>query len=171
MKRASYSVWLLVLLTLAVVFAMRTLDAPLRTGAAPNGIVSFELAGDLPAARAVLDSWNPQAKIFAGISLGLDYLFMILYGLTLWWVIRLLALRFPKGSVFYAGGLLLSAIIWLAVAADALENYGLIRLLTGSLQASWAHFASLSAQLKFAIVGLGLLYALVAVLLLLFQRK
>ena len=171
MKRDSYSVWLLVLLTLAVMLAMRTLDAPLRTGAAPQGIVSFELAGRLDKIRAVLDSWTPRARIFAGISLGLDYLFMLLYGLLLWWIVRLLALRFPKGSVFYAGGLLLSAIIWVAVGADALENYGLIRLLTGGLQASWAHIARFSAQLKFAIVGLGLLYALVAGLLLLFRRK
>ena len=171
MKRSSFSVWLLVVFTLTVMTAISVLDRPLRTGAAPRGIVSFELAGRLDKTRAVLDSWTPRARIFAGISLGLDYLFMILYGLTLWWVIRLLALRFPKGSVFYAGGLLLSAIIWVAVGADALENYGLIRLLTGGLQASWAHFASLSAQLKFAIVGLGLLYALVAGLLLLFRRK
>ena len=72
MKRVSYSGWLLVLLTLAVMFAMRTLDAPLRTGAAPQGIVSFELAGRLDKTRAVLDSWTPRARIFAGISLGLD---------------------------------------------------------------------------------------------------
>ncbi len=171
MKRISLSVWLLVALTLTVIAAIRVLDTPLRTGAAPQGIVSFELAGHLDRARAILTAWNPRAKIFAGISLGLDYLFMLLYGLVLWWIIRALALRFPKGSVFYAVGLFFAAIIWLAVAADALENYALIRLLTGGLEVSWARLAGFSAQLKFAIVGLGLLYVLVAGMFVLLRRK
>ncbi len=171
MKRSSFSVWLLVVFTLTVMAAISVLDRPLRTGAAPRGIVSFELAGRLDKTRAVLDSWNPRARIFAGLSLGLDYLFMLLYGGLLWWIIRRLALRFGRTSVFYKAGMLLAVLMWLAVTADALENYALIRLLTGGLQASWAHIARFSAQLKFTIVGLGLLYALVAGLLLLFRRK
>ena len=35
--------------------AMWLLDQPLRTAAAPHGIVSFELAGDVPTAQAILD--------------------------------------------------------------------------------------------------------------------
>lgn len=58
-----------------LLFALRTLDAPLRTSAAPRGIVSFELAQNYDASRQILDSWSTDAKVYAALSLGLDYLF------------------------------------------------------------------------------------------------
>jgi hypothetical protein len=66
-----------------LLFAMRSLDTPLRTRTAPGGIVSFELAKNYAASQQILDSWSAKAKINAALSLGLDFLFLILYGLVL----------------------------------------------------------------------------------------
>jgi hypothetical protein len=48
-----------------LLFAMRTLDIPLRTHTAPSGIVSFELAANYAASQQILDSWSTEAKINA----------------------------------------------------------------------------------------------------------
>src|SRR5512139_3783835 len=88
------------LLTLLLFAVFWVLDQPLQTSAAPNGIVSFELAGTPLAAREITDSWkqlstllsatgqpNPDivnvAYAFAAFGLGLDYLFMPMYALAL----------------------------------------------------------------------------------------
>ena len=87
-------------LTLVLFAVFRVLDQPLQTDAAPNGIVSFELAGNTLTTRAITDSWkqlslllsatrqpNPDivnvAYVFAAFGLGLDYLFMPIYALAL----------------------------------------------------------------------------------------
>ncbi|MCL4529010.1 MAG: hypothetical protein M1282_06325, partial [Chloroflexi bacterium] len=58
--------------TLGLFAVFRVLDQPL----APNGIVSFELAGTLERVTTILSSWSTQAKLYAAFGLGLDYLFM-----------------------------------------------------------------------------------------------
>jgi hypothetical protein len=91
----------LLVLTLILFAVFRALDQPLRTPAAPNGIVSFELAGNAQTARTITDSWkqislllssvagqpNPDIVnvpyVFAAFGLGLDYFFMPVYALAL----------------------------------------------------------------------------------------
>ncbi|HFB63920.1 MAG TPA: hypothetical protein ENJ60_00125 [Aeromonadales bacterium] len=51
----------LVFLTLINIIALQILNTPLKTAAAPAGIVSFELAGQLQQSLIILDSW--QGKI------------------------------------------------------------------------------------------------------------
>ncbi|MGE5464956.1 MAG: hypothetical protein ACM3PS_16450, partial [Syntrophothermus sp.] len=87
-------------LTLILFAVFRALDQPLRTGAAPNGIVSFELAGTPLMARTITESWNQSSTLlsatgepdpdlvnvahaFAAFGLGLDYLFMPVYAFAL----------------------------------------------------------------------------------------
>jgi hypothetical protein len=55
----------------------------LRTAAAPNGIVSYELAGNIKPAAEILASWDARAQLFAAFGLVLDYLFMTAYALAL----------------------------------------------------------------------------------------
>ena len=71
-------------LTLILFAVFRVLDSPLRTAAAPNGIVSYELAGNIKPAAEILGSWDARAQLFAAFGLGLDYLFMPAYALTLY---------------------------------------------------------------------------------------
>ena len=88
-------------LTVILFAVFGVLDQPLRTGAAPNGIVSFELAGSPQMARLITDSRkktsllpggnagqpNPELVnmpyVFAAFGLGFDYLFMPLYASAL----------------------------------------------------------------------------------------
>ena len=65
--------------TVIAFLAMRPFLEPLITPEAPNGIISFELAKTLEQSQAMLSSWDNNAKINAGISLGIDYLFLFFY--------------------------------------------------------------------------------------------
>lgn len=143
----------LVVLTLGVMAALRVLDAPLQTAAAPHGIVSFELAGDLETARGMIGSWGHRGEVHAALSLGLDYLFLVLY-----------AGAIALGCVLVAGALAPRVGAWLAwgqlaaAALDAVENYALIRVLLGSPRELWPPLAAGCAGVKFALVAAGLAY-------------
>jgi hypothetical protein len=87
------------LLTLVLFAVFRALDQSLQTDAAPNGIISFELAGNALTARSIPDSWKEISMLLsatgepdpdfvnvaysiAAFGLGLDYLFMPVYALA-----------------------------------------------------------------------------------------
>jgi hypothetical protein len=53
----------LIIATLALTAVLQVIGRPLQTAAAPLGIVSFELAGTLAAAQAMLASWDPNAQL------------------------------------------------------------------------------------------------------------
>lgn len=166
------------LLTLTVVlyFVFGILDAPLRTESAPNGIVSFELAGNPQTAREITDSWkqmslllsatadrpNPYIVntpyVFAAFGLGLDYLFMPVYALALAFG-TLFAAHKHTGwihSLAVAAGYGAFA----AVLFDAVENYALLRVLLGAVESSFPAIASFCAIVKFGLIGFGILVAL-----------
>lgn len=146
-------------LSLVLLTAMRILDAPLRTAAAPRGIVSFELAKDGSASRQILDSWNAHAKTHAALSLGLDYLFLIVYAVFISMacvqVGRALQRRSP--SLARLGGILAWA-QFLAAILDAIENLALIFLLLNSERLWLPAVARGCAIIKFTIVGAGFIY-------------
>ena len=52
-------------LTLAVMWVLSTVDEPLKTDAAPQGIISYELAGSISCAQKILDSWDASAQALA----------------------------------------------------------------------------------------------------------
>ncbi len=151
--------WVFLLATLALFVLFRILNTPLITPAASGGIVTFELAGSPASAQSILDSWDARAKLFAAFGLGLDYLFMPLYSLALM-LGTLLAAGRHKGWQYVLG----AAAGWGALAAalfDAVENIALWRLLLGEAFSYLPRVAVLCAELKFALLALGLLYALV----------
>jgi hypothetical protein len=168
-KRAFF---LLLALTLALMIWLRVLDRPLQTGAAPQGIVSFELAGTLANAQAILDSWDAEARVYAGLSLGIDYLFMVAYAGAIGLGCALIGGRLSsrRKRLGALGGWL----AWGLIAAgllDALENFSLIRTLLGSTEALWPSITRWSATGKFLLIGLGLLYVLIAGVVALFSRS
>lgn len=168
-------------LTLILFAVFSLLDQPLRTDAAPNGIVSFELAGNPQTARAITDSWkkmslllsavagqaNPDTVnvpyVFAAFGLGIDYLFMPIYALALGFG-TLLASRRHGGWVRSLGALAGYGAFG-AIVFDAVENYALLQVLLGSLQSSYPALAAFCAMMKFGLIAFGGWYALVAWLL------
>jgi hypothetical protein len=75
--------WLLLGLTLVLLLSFNWLGRPLQSEAAPMGIVSLQFAGSSASAQAILDQWDDRAKIYAGFSLGLDFLFIFVYPTTI----------------------------------------------------------------------------------------
>jgi hypothetical protein len=150
----------LVVLTLGMTAVMAVVDRPLRTSAAPRGIVSFELAGDAATSARIIDSWDERARRYAAFGLGLDFLFLCAYSTSiacacLW-----------AGGVFGARGLALAGAgpplawgQWLAALLDAEENSALAVLLLAGVRDPWPRVAWVCASLKFLLVAAGLLYA------------
>ena len=150
------------LLTLILLAGMVVLDQPLKTSAAPLGIISFELAGTTERVAYILASWDEAARIQAGVSLGLDFFFLMAYAFTLAGACRIVMVRILFDRSFYRrlGGLLARG-QWCAAFFDAAENILLIQMLVGrgaDWQPSMATFCALS---KFTLVGMGLLYVII----------
>jgi hypothetical protein len=126
---------------------------------APYGIVSFELARTAERAQAIVDSWSDRARASALLSLGLDYLYLVIYpaaialGAVL--VARRLAPRWRFGARF---GFLIAWAVVLAGLFDAVENYALIRILQTADLAHWPGLAYHCAVAKFGLVVVGLFY-------------
>ncbi len=160
----------LLITTIVTMSGLQVLDRHLKTDAAPRGIVSFEFAGNLSNAKLMLASWDPPARIAAGISLGLDYLFLIAYAgvIGLGCVLTANA-RFEHAQVGIHIGYILAWAQLGAALLDAFENYGLVRVLLGSQTDLWPAVAFWCAGPKFGIVALGLAYVVVGAMIGLYQ--
>ncbi len=149
------------LASMVLMLLLNLTGSSLTTSVAPMGIVSYELAGSVEKATAILASWDAAAQRAAAFNLGLDYLFMLAYGLAFslacWMAGDALRARgWPLASL--AGPLATGA--WLAAAFDAVENFALTSmLLVGAASAPWPEIARVCAWLKFTLLFLGLVYA------------
>ena len=131
----------------------------LRSVAAPRGIVSFQLAGTVDRARAIVGSWDDPARSSAKRGLWLDYLYLLSYASALVlgciWAARQLAAVSPW--LEWAGGML----AWLMVLAavfDSLENLALLIQLYRTPRAFWSALSFFCASAKFLLAMLGLFY-------------
>ena len=118
--------WILLPATIVLIVIMNGIGAPLITPAAPYGIISFEFAGTLENAQAILQSWDADAQLHAAFSLGLDYLFMLAYSTAIGLACIL------AGSVLHSKGLPLAGMAaWLAwamwLAGGQLRKHRLVR--------------------------------------------
>ncbi len=146
--------------TLVLFAVFQVLNTPLITSAAPAGIVSHQFAWTPEKAQTILSSWEGRASLFAAFGLGLDYLFMPSYALTV-----------ALGALLAAGqrsGWLARLGTWAAYGVftaaffDAMENFGQAQqLLNGFVTAPVTHFVGVCAFIKFTLLLLGFLYGLV----------
>lgn len=139
------------LLLIALTVWLAAIGQPLETPAAPHGIVSFELAGDAETAERIMASWPPAAREAAMLSLGLDFLYLVVYPLWL-----SLALGFAAGMAgagWRRGGRIAARVVLAAAPLDAIENLALIRQLTNGASDLSAGIAWLAAVPKFALVA------------------
>jgi hypothetical protein len=172
-------------LTLTIFVLFNFLDQPLRTDASPYGIVSLELARTPQAAQSIMDRWtgrtviysdgahsnaitnapgepflyNAEPMLYAAFGLGLDYLFMRVYGLALSFATLLVAQR-RTGRI---RSLLILAGYGAFVAAlfDAVENYSLFQVLLGRIGSIYPEMAAFCATVKFGLLAFGILVALI----------
>lgn len=139
---------------------MSWVGLPLETQAAPYGIISYELAGNAPESLSILASWDEGARTHAAFSLGLDYLFLVLYSTTIglaciWAAMVLKANNWRLAMV----GIPLAWGLWLAALLDGVENVALVSILFGSDAQYWSLVARWCAVIKFGIIFIGLTYA------------
>lgn len=139
---------------------MRWLDKPLQNDVATNGIISFEFAKDLESSISIIDSWDDESKLYAGISLGFDYLFMYSYSILMFYLLRSISKRVVKKTMRILGSIL-SLLVILAGVFDALENYALIKLFLGDLDQQYSSMAFWFASIKFFIITVAIVYIVV----------
>jgi len=162
----------LLIITLVLMLSLNFLGAPLRTELAPAGVVSYEFAGELSTAQSIVESWGEVGRVYAGLNLGLDCLFLVAYPISIGLGCVMLSRRLSERIAFLStAGLLLA---WGQVAAgllDSLENYALIRVLLGAETSLWPVVARWCAIPKFIFVILGLAYLLIGLVALLMARN
>ncbi len=146
-------------------------DKPLITENAPNGIISFELAKEMDKSLAIISSWDLNAKVNAGLSLGIDFLFLVLYAIFFSTACFLIAQKYSnKNNWIYKTGLLLAKLQFVAALFDAVENIALIKLLLGSINSLFPSIAYYFASIKFTIIIIGIIYIIIGIFTLLFQK-
>ena len=146
--------YVFLVLTIVIFGVFGALDGPLRTSAAPSGVVSFELARDVETAQAIIDSWNADARLSAAFGLGLDYLFMPAYAFAL--SLGVLLAVGEKKSWIQSFAPLMGWGAFTAAVFDAVENYALWRLLAGNVVSPYPEVAALCATIKFIFLAAGL---------------
>lgn len=148
--------WTLFWLTLAFFAVFSWLDTWLVTPAS-GGIVSYELAGSVEKASAMLAGWDSSAKAMLAFGLGLDYLFMPVYASTLSLAVFMAARR-RKKALWQFAGKMLGWGAWLAIFFDASENALLLNMLLHGAANPMPALAALCAGIKFLLLLAGLGY-------------
>jgi hypothetical protein len=155
--------WGLLIATLFLLIVFQRINAPLVNSTAPAGIVSLQVAATPQRTLAILESWDIGTFLFAAFGLGFDYLFMILYALTVS-LATLMAAGRAAGWLAGLGPWAAWGVI-LAALLDALENFGQAQEVLNGVIASWPAFIAVCAYLKFTLLSAGIIYSLVAWLL------
>ena len=161
--------WVFFALMIVATLILQMIDGALTTAAAPQNIVSYELAGTAAAAGAILASWDANAQLHAAFSLGFDYLYMLTYAVTL--ALAALWMAEVSGKWMRNLGLVLAWAMGVAGLADALENYFLWQMLVGGVTDTAALAARWAALLKFTLIILAFLYVVVALVIYFFTRN
>ncbi len=160
----------LLITTIVTMAGLQVLDRHLKTDAAPRGIVSFEFAHNWTSAKLMLTSWDQPARIAAGLSIGLDYLFLFAYaGVIGLGCVLTAGARFQHTQTGINIGYILAWGQLVAALLDAVENFSLAQVLLGAQTDLWPAVAYWCAGPKFGIVGLGLAYVIVGVMVGLYQ--
>jgi len=161
-------------LTLSLFAVFRVLDRPLQTPAAPNGIVSFELAGSPLRAQEITNEWKRSSLplsaaagqidpnivnipyAFAAFRLGIDYLFMPAYALAL--ALGTLLVAEKQSGWFRSLGAVTGYGAFVAAVFDAVENYVLFQILLNRVYSPYPEIAYICASVKFGLLIFGFLY-------------
>lgn len=160
----------LITATIALSVVLSSIGQSLKNQTAPQGIISFELAGSESRAEQIVSSWAEPSRYDAFLSIGIDYLFLCVYPLAISLACVVASARLTRYRALAKTG---AALGWLVLGAgllDAVENFAMIRMLKSTEGDAWPMLAKWCAIPKFGLVALGILYVLLAVLLLVSRR-
>jgi hypothetical protein len=140
-------------------------DGQIKESGGP-GIVPFEVAGNADRTQEILDEWGGEGKDAAGVSLVVDYPYLIAYAIFLGVSCGAVSIRLARrgrDALARAGG----PIGWGAVGAalfDAIEDGALLRMLGGHSD-GWPAVALLAAIGKFTLIAVAIVYILAGLVL------
>jgi hypothetical protein len=149
-------------LSLLVSLAMATLDHQLKNpDFAPLGILSLQFAKTEYAVRNLFASWTGPAHLFLQFSLGLDYLYMVSYSVTISLACVLAGMKHSRLKTWAA---LLAWAQLLAALLDAIENGACVWALHSGVTELTTQLTYRCATVKFLLIFQGLLFCLWALL-------
>lgn len=155
----------LITATVGLSIVLSSIGQSLKNQTAPQGIISFELAGSKSRAEEILGSWSQSARHDAFLSIGVDYLFLCVYPLAISLACVTTGAQLAQYRTFAKTGAVLSWLVLGAGALDGVENFAMIRMLKSIEGEAWPALAKWCAIPKFGLVALGIAYVLFAVLL------
>ncbi|WP_323752169.1 hypothetical protein [Marinobacter sp.] len=141
-------------LSAALFVALLVMNQPLKTASAPQGMVSFQLAGTAQQAQAILASWAPDSLSLARTSLWLDFLLIAAYMATLLQLTRRFSVDRP-GVRERMVTKWVRTLFLVAGASDVVENIALLNNFNPP-DNSLSVAASIFSLMKFTGLLLGL---------------
>ena len=123
-------------------------------------VIDFELAHTPAAAREMMETWGEEGVRAARRQTVLDYPFLLCYSCLI--ALGIIAVLHNARGGVAALGRGLAWCQWIAALLDAVENAGLLIILSGRPETPWPQIAFYCAGLKFALITVGVLYILIA---------
>jgi hypothetical protein len=157
-----------ILVFLPLLWLDRTLGA--ATG---DGILALQRAANGADVRFILDRWQDQQDAsLAGFLVGLDFLFIPLYGAALYYGAVVARETFAPGFGLWRRFLdALTMVPLLAAACDAAENLLELAMLRSGPSDALVSLAGTATAIKNAGIAVGLILSLAAATALLFRRR
>lgn len=153
--------WVFGLLGLGVGIVLAMLDARMQDTGGP-GIIAFEFAGSREEAGRMMSDWGQRGQRAARASLWLDFAYLVFYSAFL--ALAALATRdlFKREAIRRLASLGKPAAVAAVLGAvfDAIEDVNLLIVLDHDGGDRAARAAAICAGVKFALVGLAVLYVL-----------
>jgi hypothetical protein len=146
--------------TLAFTAILELID-PSHVSHGPT-ILNFEFAGSQSRAAQIVAEWGTKGRSAARLSLVLDYGYMLSYGL--FFALAGFAVRDTARARGWrrlaAVGVVVPFFALAAATFDASENVALLLTLAGNGGSLAPPFAAVCSALKFALIGIAILYAI-----------
>lgn len=143
--------FILLILFIPTFISLLFIDFGLKTFSNPNGIVSFEFCGFNSTCDKTMMEWGIKGKNLAMLSLGLDYLFLVLYPSLICTLLLQVVAHVPDNLKKLTRFLAYFSLF--AGLADAIENYFLIKVIINNSSNNYAMTSSYFATIKFSIFG------------------
>nr|WP_291827912.1 hypothetical protein [Marinobacter sp.] len=150
--RRSIKISIAVAVTLFLV--LMAINQPLKTGSAPQGIVSFQLAGTAEQSYAIIRSWRDGKLMWVQLSLWLDFVFILAYLAALLQLTRHLT-RDRPGIRERMVARWVRLLFVIAGVSDVAENIVLLNNLSPPTD-SMSMTATILALIKFTGIVLGI---------------
>jgi len=145
--------------TVFMIFVFMSVFKELKTPETPLGIIDLQFAGNLTNALKILGIWTVDKYPLVMFNLGIDYLFAILYPLSISLGCALIVNLYEERSkIIFAIGVIISWSQFFAGGFDLIENSLLSAVVLGIHDNSFVAAATVFALAKYSIVIIGLLY-------------